>query len=77
MDFLVLKKPENRPWEITQLVRGVTAPTTLDEARDIAQQGYTGEGRYRLVRWDNGRNIDLKPAPPLAADPPPDEEPAP
>lgn len=74
-DFLVLKKLEEGvvpPWGITQLVRSVAAPTTLNETRDIAAQGYTGPGRYRLLRWDTGRNVDLAPAPPAGAEPPPD-----
>jgi hypothetical protein len=68
-EFLIVKKDDTQPLGFRP-VTVVTAnvPTTLEEGREIAKQGYDGPGGYRVVRWDNGKGYRLGDGPVEAVD---------
>lgn len=61
-EFLIAKQDPSAPsgWRPVTIITA-NVPTTLEEGREIAKQGYVGPGRYAMARFDNRREIDLRP----------------
>ena len=72
-DYLILKQDTDAtpiPWQPVQIAQSIE---TQAELKDVVTQGYTGPGRYRVVRWDNGKDFDMQPGPIKVTDAPPPE----
>lgn len=61
-EFVIAKQDPGLPtgWRPVAVVQA-NVPTTVDEARAIAKQGFVGPGRYAMARWDNRREYDMNP----------------
>ena len=71
-EFLIAKQDPSVPsgWRpITIVVANV--PSTLEEGREIAKQGFQGPGRYAMTRFDNRREFNMGQGAPSVEDVPP------
>lgn len=73
-DYLVLKRDKNgatgaASWRVVTFAQNKTADVA--GATEALKEGYTGPGRYGVVRADNARTVQVADNPAITEDPAP------